>query len=260
MFYKVDKNIVDEEVFDFYYNQIKKEIEDELKILKKQIGLKNVKRFKENVTNEINKEQEMGLMYTFGNAKLPKTTMIINLGSWFNCSGRKEGFCEICEKCYDKQPEVRFPKRFAGRFRQEIFWRTADAHIIARIIINILNKNKQINLIRWSEVGELRNQDDLNKLIRISNIIGSLTGVKSYIYTHNRFLDFTDNKERPYLIINGSGFMVDNEYRVVEKDKIEEEFNNLSDLSNKKECICDCETCTHYCSENGNWIIIEELR
>ena len=115
-----------------------------------------------------------------------------------------------------------------------------------------------VNLIRWAEVGELRNQNDLEKLIKISTIIGETTGIKSYIYTHNKSLNFTSS-ERPYLTINGSGFMVDNEYRVIEKELIENEFKNLNDLSNKRECICDCTKCS-YCSTKQNYILIEEVR
>ena len=254
-------NIEQNELKQNIYNEkevIKKEIKEELEKLKPEIGLKNIKKFKENITEMINRPIQIGLMYTLGNAKLPKTTMIINLGTWFNCAGRKEQFCELCKKCYDKSPEVRFKERFFGRYNQEIMWRSLPAELIAETIIKELKKHNKVNLIRWAEVGELRNQNDLEKLIKISTIIGETTGIKSYIYTHNKSLDFT-SLERPYLTINGSGFMIDNEYRVIEKELIENEFNNLNDLSNKRECICDCTKCS-YCSTKQHYILIEEVR
>ena len=117
-------------------------------------------------------------------------------------------------------------------------------------------KNKEkVNLIRWAEVGEIRNQEDLEKINRISNIVYHILGIESYIYTHNKNLNF--DIERPHLTINGSGFMVDNEYRVVKNR--EKEYQNLTDLSNKRDCICDCTQCS-YCSHKDNFVIIEELR
>ena len=239
--------------------EVRKEYWLELWKLQPERGLKNVKKFRKKGMWAL-KNMNPKLHVSYGNAKLPKTTCIVNLGTWLNCSGRKEGFCEICKECYDKSPEVRFKERTKDRLEQEAFWRTLDAKtfglILAREISNHNNKTKnKVNLIRWAEVGEIRNQEDLIKIRDVSNIIGGLLGIKSYIYTHNKNLDF--DIDRPNLTINGSGFMVDNEYRVV-KDR-EEEFNNLSDLSNKRDCVCDCTICS-YCSRKDSFILIEELR
>ena len=238
--------------------EVRKEYWLELWKLQPERGLKNVKKFRKKGMWAL-KNMNPKLHVSYGNAKLPKTTCIVNLGTWLNCSGRKEGFCEICKECYDKSPEVRFKERTKDRLEQEAFWRTLDAKtfglILAREISNHNNKTKnKVNLIRWAEVGEIRNQEDLIKIRDVSNIIGGLLGIKSYIYTHNKNLDF--DIDRPNLTINGSGFMVDNEYRVV-KDK-EEEFNNLSDLSNKRDCVCDCTICS-YCSRKDSFILVEEL-
>lgn len=243
------------------YFKVREEYLQELNKLKPEKGLVDVEKFKKKAYSAWNYGVIKPKMHIiFGNAKLPKTTCIVNLGTWFNCPGRKEGWCEICKECYDKQIEVRFKDRTIDRLEHEIYWRRVDAFIFAKVLINRIrkqnkkNRNK-INLIRWAEVGDIRNQEDLEKIIKVSNIVYNALGIKSYIYTHNKNLNF--NIERPHLTINGSGFMVDNEYRVV-KDK-EKEFNNLSDLSNKRECICDCTQCS-YCSNKNNFIIIEELR
>lgn len=251
-------------------NNLKSKIEEEkrkvtleyieqLSKLKEERGLRNIKLFEKKGIWAL-RNIKPKLHITFGNAKLPKTTCIVNLGTWFNCAGRKEGFCEICEQCYDKSPEVRFKQRTKDRLEQEIFWRAVDANTFAdALIFNILSQNDktkhEVNLIRWAEVGEIRNQRDLRKIIEVSDIVYDALKIKSYIYTHNKNLNF--NLNRPNLTINGSGFMIDNEYRVV-KDK-EKEFNNLNDLSNKRECICDCTQCS-YCSKKDSFILIEELR
>lgn len=237
------------------------EIREQLKILKPEKGLKNIQMFEERMEWALN-NIEPKLHYSIGNAKLPKTTLIFNLGTWFNCPGRKKGFCEICEKCYDKSPEVRFKDRLKDRIEQEIYFRAVPAEIIGNQLAKIIkdyntpNRIYKIDRIRFSEVGELRNQYDLEKIITISSIVETLTGVKSYTYTHNKNLNF--NIKRPSLTINGSNFMVDNEYRVVE-DR-EEEYKNLYDIANKLDCICDCVKCNNYCLEKTQSIIIEELR
>lgn len=234
-----------------YYNQLLN--------LKPEKGLKNVNNFRKKALWAL-KNLEPKMHITFGNAKLPKTTCIVNLGTWFNCAGRKEGFCDICEKCYDKSPEVRFKQRTKDRLEQEIYWRATDADTFASVLIDKIERHNEktkykVNLIRWAEVGEIRNQEDLEKIIEVSDEVYKYLGIKSYIYTHNKNLNF--DIHRPNLTINGSGFMVDNEYRVV-IDK-EREFNNLSDLSNKRNCICDCTQCS-YCSRKDSFILIEELR
>ena len=242
--------------------KVKQEILTNLTTLKQEKGLTNVDGFKEKVMWALNNLNPQ-FHFICGNAKLPKSTMIINLGTWFNCPGRKEEFCEICTECYDKSPEVRFKERIKDRLEHEITFRGLNTIELIYIIehnIRKWNKTHRIKIknIRWSEVGDLRNQDDLNKVINISNQIYEDLGIKSYIYTHNQSLNFW-SKERPGLVINGSGFMVDNEYRVLPKEQIENEFNNLNDLSNKRECICDCTQCNR-CLEKNGFILIEELR
>lgn len=243
-------------------NKVKSEILENLKTLKVEKGLKQIENFKEKVIWALDNLNPK-LHFICGNAKLPKSTMIINLGTWFNCPGRKEGFCELCTECYDKSPEVRFKERIKGRLEQEIFFRAHTAEELIKIILvnidfwNNHHKTK-IKNIRWSEVGDLRNQEDLNKVIDISNEIFNRRGIRSYIYTHNQSLDFW-SKDRHGLVINGSGFMVDNEYRVLPKEQIENEFKNLDDLSNKRECICDCTQCNR-CLEKNGFILIEEIR
>lgn len=233
-----------------------------LKKLKPEFKLKNVDGFKKKAQKAF-KDLKPEMHVTFGNAKLPETTAIVSCGTWFNCSGRTKNFCPLAEKCYDKCREVMSHKITKFRLEEEIAFRALTAKEVAQQIIQQIkkqnnkekNKNNQIKLIRWNEVGELRCQKDLEKMIEASNLIYNELNIKSYVYTHNKNLNF--DIERPNLTINGSNFMVDNEYRVVKN--IEDEFNNLNDLANKRECICDCTQCS-YCSKPNHFILIEEER
>lgn len=233
---------------------VKDEVQSSLRILEPERKLVNVNAFKEKAHWALDNLCPQ-FRIAFGNAKLPKTTAIVNLGSWFNCSGRREGFCEICTDCYDKSREVMFKKVLKARLEQEIYFRSNDAKTIAN---NIISEIKVFNMkneehckqVRWSEVGEMRCQTDLEKVNEVSNIIYNELGIKSYIYTHNKYLDF--DIDRPNLTINGSGFMVDNEYRILQK----------GEKCNEKhyDCLCNCKDGCNVCANKHGIIITEELR
>lgn len=232
---------------------LKEEVNRQLDILEPSRGLANVGAFKEKAQWALdNMKPKFHIAY--GNYKLPKTTAIVNLGSWFNCPGRVEGFCEICERCYDKSKEVMFKKISKARYEQEVFMRSHNAEEIADKIISsikyqIFNGNN-VKQIRFCEVGELRNQDDLEKIRDVSDIIYIKLNIKSYIYTHNKYLNF--NIDHPNLTINGSGFMVDNEYRVLEKNETCNE--------DHYDCLCDCKNGCNICANKHGIIITEEVR
>lgn len=233
---------------------VQKEYESQLAILEPEFGLSNVQAFKDKAKEAFDKVVPQ-MHVVFGNAKLPESTAIISCGTWFNCAGRKEGFCELSEICYDKCREVMSADVTRFRLEEEIAFRSLNTEEIAQQIIpqikarNASKSKEGIKQVRWNEVGELRNQKDLEKVNAISNILYEEFGVHSYIYTHNRYLDFSI--DRPHLTVLGSGFMVDNEYRVVEdKSTLDEVFF---------ECNCDCTKC-NICPLKLDLVIVEEVR
>lgn len=225
-----------------------------LNILEPEYKLKNIDAFIEKAKQAFEKVEPQ-IHVVFGNKKLPKTTAIVSCGTWFNCCGRTEGFCPLATKCYDKCREVMNSDITRFRLEEEIAFRALTPKEIAEQIIQqikIYNVNHtNIKQIRWNEVGEIRHQEDLEKMIGVSNIIYDKLKIKSYTYTHNKYLNF--DVERPNLVINGSGFMVDNEYRVIPK----------KDIENVKEkyfaCDCDCTKC-NVCAGTHKILIIEEER
>lgn len=233
-----------------------KEYRTSLMSLEPEFKLKNVEAFKEKAEMAFAKiEPQMHV--TFGNAKLPESTAIVSCGTWFNCPGRTEGFCPLATICYDKCREVMSHKITKFRLEEEIAFRALTPKEIAESIIkqikihNAKESNTKIKQIRWNEVGELRNQEDLNKMVEVSNIVFNELNIESYTYTHNKYLNF--DIDRPHLTINGSNFMVDNEYRVLpaeEINKIQKSFFS---------CDCDCKKC-NVCAKKHNIIIVEEER
>lgn len=239
-------------------NLVIEEYTSSLNILEPEYKLKNIEAFKEKAFKAFENLKPQ-IHVVFGNAKLPETTAIVSCGTWFNCAGRTEGFCPLADKCYDKCREVMSDKITHFRLEEEIAFRGLTAKEIATEIIEQINvhnakpkyKNSQIKQIRWNEVGEMRNQEDLEKIVEVSNLVYDALNVKSYIYTHNKYLNF--DIERPNLTINGSNFMVDNEYRVMK----ESEIKNIEETFFK--CDCDCTKC-NVCAKPHKILIVEEER
>ena len=238
------------------FQTLKKEYKINLETLKPEPGLKNIPAFKDKVNWALNHtaetittESEPIFKVEFGNMKLPKTTIISSCGTWFNCSGRTAGFCDICQYCYDKPKEIMFKKVLASRQLKEVLFRSLDAEVLADMIIKQTKKTTLLN--RFNEVSELRNQQDLKKVITISNKLYESKGILSYIYTHNKSLDFT--APHPNLRINGSNFYkagIDNEYRVLNPEE--------PAPKGGKKCICDCHNCNHCIGQHQ--ILYEYLR
>lgn len=235
------------------------EYEKQLRIIEPETGLRDVPKFKAKYQRAID-EAVPRQRFSAGNGKLPATTAITNLGSWFNCPGRTRGYCEICDICYDKFREVMSYKVCKSRLNHELWFRSNSAGVIADAIIteikvhDLRNPDEKINLHRWAEVGEVRNQEELYKVNEISNQIYDELGVNSYIYVHNQDLDY--DFYRPHLTVNGSNFMVDNEFRVIEPEDYEE-FVEAHDCF---ECFGDCGACHSICAKSLGILIVERLR
>lgn len=235
---------------------IKMKFDEAINNLTVEKGLSNVEAFKERYQKAFDQMHQMPHI-AFGNKKLPKTTAIYNIGCWFLCPGRLNGFCELHDVCYAKCREV-MGSVINSRLNNYLFWKTNDAETIAEFIVYSIKlekiKGNDINLLRFNEVGELEDKEDLNKMIDISNIVYALTGVKSYTYTHNRKLNY--DVDRPNLTICGSGFMVDNRFTVVKP----EDYKKYVQDHNCIECPQNCEYCGSICSKKHGIEIVEVMK
>lgn len=240
------------------YEEIKIEFNQAMDSLTAEKGLKNLDAFKQKYQEAFDNITPYPRI-AFGNKKVPKTTAIANTTSWFLCPGRLQNFCELKEVCYDKCREV-MGSACQSRLNHDLWWRSNDAKTIAMFYIyrihayNITHPDTQVNLIRFQEVGDFRNQKDLQKMVNVSNIIFDELGINSYTYTHNKNLDFSI--DRPHLCICGSGFMVDNKFTVVEPSKYDDYVKNHECI----ECPNKCELCNTVCSKKLGIEIVERQR
>ena len=219
-------------------------------------GLSNIEGFKQKYKKAFNTMHPIPYI-AFGNKKLPKTTAIYNIGTWFLCPGRLQGYCELHEVCYAKCREI-MGNVIQSRLNNYYFWKSNTADKIAMFISYSIMaekmKGNKVNLLRFNEVGELETQEELEKMVKVSNIVYNNTGVKSYTYTHSRQLNF--NIDRPNLTICGSGFMIDNCFTVVKP----EDYREYVDTHNCIECPQKCELCGSICSKKLGIEIVEVLK
>ena len=216
-------------------------------------GLSNIEAFKQKYKKAFNTMHPIPYI-SFGNKKLPKTTAIYNIGCWFLCPGRLEGYCELSTVCYAKCREV-MGNVIQSRLNNYYFWKANSAETIAAFISYSIMaekmKGNEVNLLRFNEVGEIEDQQELEKMVKISNIVYLKTGVQSYTYTHNKNLNY--NIERPNLTICGSGFMIDNRFTVVKP----EDYKQYVQDHNCIECPQKCELCGSICSKKLGVEIVE---
>jgi hypothetical protein len=171
-------------------------------------------------------------LFSFGNMKVGKDTAIFNITPAFNCISEQLGLCNISNKCYAKKAEKLYRSVVLHRQYQEEFWNNTTAKQFVTILLSIIIAEcRNIKYLRISESGDFKNQSDVNKLSEIANLLkGKL---KVYTYTARKDLDFSNISDN--LVINGSGFMIHNNFYV---------YRNESEIIDKYICKGNCLKCT----------------
>lgn len=169
------------------------------------------------------------MLFSIGNRKIGRDTAIFNITSAADCQADKLGLCKISDKCYAKKAEKMYKDCLPYRNRQTKFWDNTNIEtFIETFKYNVLTRN--IKYLRFQESGDFRTQSDVQKLSEIANELKGI--VKCYTYTARYDLDFSNVSEN--LVINGSGFMVDNCFYVI---------HNESEMIDKFLCCGNCRIC-----------------
>jgi hypothetical protein len=151
-------------------------------------------------------------LIAFGNSKLPKTTAIFNLSSANDCPSKRLGLCEHPDACYAMKAERQYKVSRLYRDRQaEVWLRLSAEEFISQFLDLAGRKRIKLTCLRFCESGDLHSQDCLTKMVTIANALAE-HGIQCYTYTARRDLDFSDIGK---LVVNGSGFMVSNNFRMV---------------------------------------------
>ena len=170
------------------------------------------------------------------NKKLGPETVVLNMESATDCSSKKLGLCQHCKICYAMKAERLYPPVLPYRRRQAQQWQAETVDVIAASVTRF----KKAKYLRFSEAGDFKTQADVDKMSRISEKLKALK-IKVYGYTARRDLDYSSVSDN--MTVNGSGFTVHNQFKVV-SERVPGALN----------CSGSCKTCG-LCKTSKNRII-----
>lgn len=183
-----------------------------------------------------------------GNRKLPKSTYIINLGCSELCPGRALGTCNNCNICYAHKAEMQYREgTLLYRLLQTLRWNNLKGKEIAEQLLQVSDnaRTHKMKYLRLNESGDAFTQKDVKKMSKIAKILGK---ENIPVYTYTSRYDLNWNKKSKNLIVNGSGFMVDNCFTICNKHTNDMEY----------QCHGDCDSCDYCKTSNGYTIYVEE--
>lgn len=153
-------------------------------------------------------------LLSFGNSKVGNDTAIFNMNAALDCPSEKLGLCKHAKNCYAKKAERIYPQTLPYRRKQEIYWDSVDVDtFVTEFKDSIKKKKNPIKYLRISESGDFKTQADFDKLNEIAE---KLKGTV-VVYTYTAREDLNYDKISDNLIVNGSGFMVSNNFYVIDK-------------------------------------------
>lgn len=183
-----------------------------------------------------------------GNNKLPQSTYIVNLGCSSLCPGRALGTCSNCNICYAMKAENQYKEStLLYRLLQTLRWRDLKAKTIADGLLKTSENAKvhKMKYLRLNEAGDVFEQKDIKKMSKIADLLAK-EDIGTYTYTSRYDLDWSKSSKN--LIVNGSGFMVDNQFQTCKKH----------DNTMMYKCHGDCDVCDNCKSAKGIIIYVEE--
>lgn len=194
---------------------------------------------------------ELSSLLSNGNRKIGNDTLIFNVTSAHKCPSDKLGLCGVSNKCYAKKAENQYWFT-VGNYRenQMRYWDNTTAKEFVDELVPIILSKSKIKFIRFNEAGDMKNQSDITKLISIRKRLTKELKkynrvVQIYTYTARKDLNWITAMKTPGLTINGSGFMLSNNFNLVRKK--EDKIGNFT-------CIGDCRIC-NLCKYSKNKVI-----
>lgn len=189
------------------------------------------------------------LKVSFGNKKLPKTTMIFNLPAIKTCPGKTE-FCE--KYCYALKAERLYPQVYPAR-KHNLKLSQSD-NFVSLMIETIAKNQHKINAVRIHESGDFYNQAYLNAWFMIASEFPS---VKFYAYTKSFHLQFS-NKPSNFVLIASFDQTTTDKARL-EYGSRRQFFDNTFSIVGKKDpasCMQDCTKCSLCWMKTGQSITV----
>ena len=146
-----------------------------------------------------------GKTFSFGNKKLPPSTMIVNITSSFGCPSQKN--CAFRDICYAKKLVSKYGRNAELRDMRNQF---TFPYLTTREILKLLELYIEfapirIHDIRISEAGDFQTQEQVDFCDKIAGHLKAKYGINTTVYTNAVNLDFSNVKN---MIINASNMAV----------------------------------------------------
>lgn len=189
-----------------------------------------------------------GKVFSYGNKKLPASTMIFNLTTAKNCPSK---LCKVAEFCYAKKGENRFIEVFLRNLRNKIMLDNISLKDFLKLLeLYIEYAPMKIKNIRLSEEGDFMNFEQVKIANDIAGHIKAKYGITTTIYTAKPY-DFGNFQN---LIVNASLPQIKNptRYFFARKEKTLEKLGvNLKGegiqyndkVGHYFVCPCECRLC-----------------
>lgn len=156
-------------------------------------------------------------LVSFGNNKLPKSTMIFNLGAASDCPSAKLGLCKVPGICYAKKAEKIYPSVLPYRQRQAEYWLNNPYYQIIGDFSDMLAKKRiKPTKFRLNESGDFYSQNCIEKAEKLAEYLFLIHKIVTYTYSSRSDLDFSKCQ---YLHVKGSGHDAGNNGKTVVIDK-----------------------------------------
>jgi len=175
---------------------------------------------------------------SFGNKKLPKSTMIFNIPAVKTCP-MKTSLCESA--CYALKAEIQYKNVVPQARKHNLKLSQSDSFV--SLMIEIVNKYKhKIKQVRIHESGDFYNQDYLDKWFMVAREFPS---IKFHAYTKSFHLDFSGKPSNFVLIASFDKTTTDKAKLLYSIKKTS--FDNTFSIVPKgadSTCIQDCNKCS----------------
>lgn len=181
---------------------------------------------------------------SFGNKKLPKTTLIWNLPRKITCPGKTD----FCDKfCYATKAERLYPSVLPSRTQN--LKDSVQDNFEFRITGVLWKNNNKFDTVRIHESGDFYNQKYLDKWFLIASVNKSKI---FYAYTRSFELDFSQKPDN-FVLIASFDITTSEKDKALYQEK-KQYFDNTFSIVDKKEiatCIQDCTLCNKCWTEKG---------
>lgn len=152
---------------------------------------------------------------SWGNNKIHKSVAIFNMNSATDCpnadsteSDQSEtGACQVpWADCYAHKSENIYPDALAYRRRQEYLWDELSAEQWAGAFKSLIGRKRNpVSAIRFSEAGDFRHAEDVEKVDEIAKALAT-EGIDVYTYSASHKIDWSSAE---HFTVNQSNALAD---------------------------------------------------